>query len=219
MGAIIDYYRELGVSRHASREDIRKAWLQLVRRYHPDLNPGDKQAEAKTKRINEAYDVLSNDEKRKLYDEHGSYWLRHWQRRSRPADSRPKKAPETGSEHPPGCGCVACAVRRADGPSGSQAGGSRQTGGATGGGRASGSRAGSSRPTGGSTGGGRSSGSRAGSSRPTGGATGGGRSSGSRASDGRPTGEAADSSESGWRWWTIAVVVFAALAGCGKTIL
>ena len=162
VGAIIDYYRELGVSRHASREDIRKAWLQLVRRYHPDLNPGDKQAEAKTKRINEAYDVLSNDEKRKLYDEHGSYWLRHWQRRSRPADSRPKKAPETGSEHPPGCGCVACAVRRADGPSGSQAGGSRQTGGATGGGRAS----------------------------------------GSRASDGRPTGEAADSSESGWRWWT-----------------
>ena len=54
-----------------------KAWLQLVRRYHPDLNPGDKQAEAKTKRINEAYDILSNDEKRKLYDEHGSYWLRH----------------------------------------------------------------------------------------------------------------------------------------------
>ncbi len=63
-----DYYRILGVDRKASKEEISKAYKRLVRKYHPDLNPGDKEAEEKFKEINEAYDVLSDPKKRKEYD-------------------------------------------------------------------------------------------------------------------------------------------------------
>ncbi len=65
---IKDYYKILGVSRNASQEEISKAYKKLVRKYHPDLNPGNKEAEEKFKEINEAYEVLSNPEKRKEYD-------------------------------------------------------------------------------------------------------------------------------------------------------
>ncbi len=64
-----DYYRILGVDRNASTKDIRKAYRRLARQYHPDVNPGDKQAEAKFKQINEAHEVLSDEEKRRKYDE------------------------------------------------------------------------------------------------------------------------------------------------------
>jgi molecular chaperone DnaJ len=67
-----DYYEVLGVSKNTSKEDIKKAYRKLARRYHPDLNPGDKQAEENFKEIQEAYSVLSNEEKRKTYDAYGN---------------------------------------------------------------------------------------------------------------------------------------------------
>ena len=70
-----DYYKILGVDRGASREDIRKAYRKLARKYHPDINPGNKEAENKFKEISVAYDVLSDPEKRKLYDEFGEAGL------------------------------------------------------------------------------------------------------------------------------------------------
>lgn len=72
MSAAKDYYKTLGVSRNASKEDIKKAYRELARKYHPDLNPNDKNAEEKFKEIQEAYEVLSKDDKRKQYDTFGS---------------------------------------------------------------------------------------------------------------------------------------------------
>lgn len=66
-----DYYEVLGVEKTASDADIKKAFRKLARKYHPDVNPGDKEAEEKFKEINEAYDVLSNAEKRQQYDQFG----------------------------------------------------------------------------------------------------------------------------------------------------
>jgi len=66
-----DYYDILGVSRDASQEEIKKAYRRLARKYHPDLNPGDKGAEKKFKEISEAYAVLGDEKKRKEYDEFG----------------------------------------------------------------------------------------------------------------------------------------------------
>ncbi len=74
-----DYYDTLGVSRGASEQEIKKAFRKLARQYHPDMNPDDPNAEDKFKSINEAYEVLSDPEKRKLYDQVGSDW-KQWQR-------------------------------------------------------------------------------------------------------------------------------------------
>jgi molecular chaperone DnaJ len=68
-----DYYGTLGVKKGASAEDIRKAFRKLARKYHPDVNPGDKKAEEKFKEISEANDVLSDPKKRKIYDQLGYY--------------------------------------------------------------------------------------------------------------------------------------------------
>ena len=68
-----DYYKALGVSRTASADDIRKAYRRLARKHHPDVNPGDKSAEEKFKKISEANDVLSDPKKREVYDKFGSY--------------------------------------------------------------------------------------------------------------------------------------------------
>ncbi len=68
-----DYYETLGVGRTASEDDIRKAYRKLARKYHPDLNPGDKAAEERFKNVQEAYDVLNDDKKRKIYDQYGFY--------------------------------------------------------------------------------------------------------------------------------------------------
>ncbi len=69
-----DYYQILGVSRNASEKEIKQAYRRLARKHHPDLNPGDKSAEAKFKEINAAYEVLSDPEKRKKYDQFGEQW-------------------------------------------------------------------------------------------------------------------------------------------------
>lgn len=68
-----DYYELLGVSRKATAKDIRTAFRKLARKYHPDLNPGDKAAEEKFKQLQEAYDILSDTKKRQMYDQYGFY--------------------------------------------------------------------------------------------------------------------------------------------------
>jgi molecular chaperone DnaJ len=68
-----DYYAMLGVKKKASAEEIRKAFRKLARKYHPDVNPGDKKSEEKFKEISEANDILSDEKKRKIYDQFGFY--------------------------------------------------------------------------------------------------------------------------------------------------
>jgi curved DNA-binding protein len=70
----IDYYKVLDVTKSATEADIKKAYRKLARKYHPDLNPNDKEAEKKFKEINEANEVLSNPENRKKYDKYGKDW-------------------------------------------------------------------------------------------------------------------------------------------------
>ena len=69
-----DYYKILGVGREASKDEIAKAFKKLARKYHPDLNPGNKESEEKFKEINEAYEVLKDEQKRKMYDQLGPNW-------------------------------------------------------------------------------------------------------------------------------------------------
>ncbi|MEM9543459.1 MAG: DnaJ C-terminal domain-containing protein [Cyanobacteria bacterium P01_E01_bin.42] len=69
-----DYYAILGVSKTSSAEEIKKSFRKLALKYHPDRNPGDKKAEARFKEISEAYEVLSDSDKRKKYDQFGQYW-------------------------------------------------------------------------------------------------------------------------------------------------
>jgi curved DNA-binding protein len=81
-----DYYKTLGVDRSASQKDVKTAFRRLARQYHPDANPDDPQAEERFKELNEAYEVLSDREKRAKYDQLGADWQR-WQRTGgRPGD-------------------------------------------------------------------------------------------------------------------------------------
>src|SRR5258706_7455443 len=68
-----DYYETLGVARKANADEIRKAYRKLARKFHPDLNPGDKSSEDRFKNVQEAYDILSDSKKRQMYDQFGFY--------------------------------------------------------------------------------------------------------------------------------------------------
>lgn len=70
----IDYYKILGISKTATEKEIKSAYRKLARKYHPDINPDNKEAERKFKEINEAHEVLSNPENRKKYDKYGKDW-------------------------------------------------------------------------------------------------------------------------------------------------
>lgn len=81
-----DYYQVLGVDKSASEKDIKKAFRRLARQHHPDVNPNNPQAEERFKEINEAYEVLSDPEKRSRYDQLGADWQRWQQMGGRPGD-------------------------------------------------------------------------------------------------------------------------------------
>ena len=70
-----DYYATLGVGRKASEDEIQKAYRQLARKYHPDLNPDDAKAKQKFQEVQNAFEVLSDSQKRKMYDQYGSACL------------------------------------------------------------------------------------------------------------------------------------------------
>jgi curved DNA-binding protein len=72
--AFIDYYKILGIDKNATEAEVKKAYRKLARKYHPDLNPNDKEAELKFKEVNEANEVLSHPENRKKYDQYGEDW-------------------------------------------------------------------------------------------------------------------------------------------------
>jgi curved DNA-binding protein len=81
-----DYYKTLGVDKNASEKDIKRAFRRLARKHHPDVNPDDPQAEERFKEVNEAYEVVSDPEKRKKYDQLGADWQRWQHTGGRPGD-------------------------------------------------------------------------------------------------------------------------------------
>ena len=81
-----DYYKTLGVSKSAEQSEIKKAYRKLARKYHPDMNPNDKASEDKFKEVNEAYEVLSDPEKREKYDRFGAQWQQYSGKGGRPED-------------------------------------------------------------------------------------------------------------------------------------
>ncbi|HUY78991.1 MAG TPA: J domain-containing protein [Ktedonobacterales bacterium] len=97
-----DYYKILGVNRNANADAIKKAYRQLARKYHPDVNPGDKAAEAQFKEINEAYEVLSDPQKRRKYDTLGANWQEQFG--PAPARTRANAGARTGARGTDGAG-------------------------------------------------------------------------------------------------------------------
>lgn len=95
-----DYYSILGISRTATEKDIKQAYRRLARQYHPDVNPGNKSAEERFKAINEAYEVLSDADKRKKYDQYGD----RWQDADRFSEAARQQGGEWKFTHQPGAG-------------------------------------------------------------------------------------------------------------------
>src|SRR5262247_233245 len=91
-----DYYSTLGVAKTANAKEIKQAYRKLARKYHPDVNPGDKAAESKFKEINEAYEVLGDADKRKKYDELGANWRMYEQAGAGQPGSGPSGGWRTG---------------------------------------------------------------------------------------------------------------------------
>ncbi len=89
-----NYYEILGVPREATNDAIKQAYRKLARQYHPDLNPGDKAAEERFKLLGEAYEVLSDQEKRSQYEQFSQYWQQKGFQRPRPAARRTETEPE-----------------------------------------------------------------------------------------------------------------------------
>src|SRR5579862_3149725 len=90
MPKVADYYEVLGVPRTATEKDIKSAFRKLARKYHPDVNQGDKQAEVRFKEISEAHDVLADPDKRKLYDSFGTDWRAAQAAGADPAQAGPR---------------------------------------------------------------------------------------------------------------------------------
>lgn len=94
----VDYYKILELTRDATVADVKKAYRRLARKYHPDLNPDDKEAQQKFQQINEAHEVLSDPEKRKKYDQYGKDWKHAdaFEQAGRTAGPQPQSAPSGG---------------------------------------------------------------------------------------------------------------------------
>jgi DnaJ-class molecular chaperone len=97
LGMAEDYYKTLGIARDASPDDIQKAYRDLARKYHPDLNPNDKKAKEKFQKVQQAFDVLNDASKRELYDRYGSSFESYGQGGPRP-QGQPRWQPGTGGE-------------------------------------------------------------------------------------------------------------------------
>ena len=95
----IDYYKALGLDKNASAEDIKKAYRKLARKYHPDVNPNNKEAHKKFQEINEANEVLSDPEKRKKYDQYGKDW-KHAEEFEKARQQQQRQRQYTGGEEP-----------------------------------------------------------------------------------------------------------------------
>ena len=93
-----DYYSVLGINRNASGREIKQAYRKLARRHHPDVNPGDKSAEARFKEINEAYEVLSDKKRRQKYDQYGDQWQHAEQFAQRQRETPFRKFSQAGGQ-------------------------------------------------------------------------------------------------------------------------